>query len=305
MQVHFGLGALRPEWSSAVVCVGTFDGVHLGHQQVIGAALAESHAEGVPCILVTFDRHPAAVLAPDRRPPALSSLDQNLKVFRSLGVSVAVILPFDEGLRLLSAQEFLETILIGRLKAGSLVVGYDFAMGHNREGSPEWLAKRISTTVVPPFEMDGRSVHSSEIRELVKNGRVGEARQRLGRPYELGGVVVKGRQLGRQLGFPTANIARSLDQLMPADGIYGGRFSYLGGRFDAAISVGTRPAVGGGDRTVEAFLLDYPGDDLYGCSCHLAFNHLIREERNFENLDALSAQIALDVQQVRLLATSI
>lgn len=305
MQVHFGLGSLIAEWSSSVVCVGTFDGVHRGHQQVIGAAVRESRDRGVPCILVTFDRHPAAVLAPERLPGALSSLDQNLEQFASLGVSISLILPFDEALSQLTAQAFLDSILIGKLRASSVVVGYDFAMGHNREGDTKWLAERIATTVLPPFEVEGRRVHSSEIRALVKQGGVEAAGVLLGRPYELCGVVVRGHQLGRQIGYPTANIGRSMSQLLPADGIYGGRFWFLGGVFDAAISVGVRPAIGGGDRTVEAYLLDYPGDDLYGRSCRLSFNHLIREERNFESLEALSEQIAADVQQVRHLATSL
>jgi riboflavin kinase/FMN adenylyltransferase len=304
MQVHFGLGALCAEWPESVVCVGTFDGVHRGHRQVIGKAVGEARDREMPCVLVTFDRHPAAVLAPDRCPFALSSLEQNIRIFESLGVSVSVILPFDEALSQLSAETFLDTILISRLKAGSVVIGHDFAMGHNREGDANWLAGHIETTVVAPYTIDGRRVSSSEIRELVKKGEVEAAATLLGRSYELSGVVVQGQKLGRQLGYPTANIARSMEQLLPGDGIYAGTFSFQSGAYNAAISIGLRPAVGGSTRTVEAYLLDYPGDSLYGCPCHLGFTQRIREECDFESLEALSEQIALDVQQVRTMATS-
>ncbi len=305
MQVHFGLGGLRAEWPRAVACVGTFDGVHLGHRAVIGAAVKEARNRDLPCALVTFDRHPNAVLAPERLPQSLSTLDQNLEMFSALGVTIAVILPFDVELSRRTASEFLQGILIDRLRTCAVVVGHDFAMGHDREGDPRWLAERIATTIVPPFELDGHRVSSSEIRQHVREGSMETASRLLGRHFELSGVVVQGNRLGREIGYPTANIARSADQVVPADGVYAGSFACQAGRFVAAISIGVRPAVGGTDRTVEAYLLDYGGGSLYGLSCRLAVTRRIREERNFASLEDLAKQIEDDVQQVRTSTTSI
>ena len=155
MQVHFGIGLLAAEWKQAVVCVGTFDGVHLGHQTVVRKAIELADAAELPCILVTFDRHPASILAPDKCPKAIAGLQENLGVFEKLGIAASVVLPFDAELSRMSAERFLREILIGAVKATSLVVGHDFAMGNGREGDTDWLSARIPTTVVPPFEVDG------------------------------------------------------------------------------------------------------------------------------------------------------
>ena len=185
------------------------------------------------------------------------------------------------------------------------MIGHDFAMGHNREGDAAWLRGRIETTVVPPFEIGGHRVSSSVIRRFVSSGDVKSASELLGRPYEISGVVVKGQQLGRQLGWPTANIARSYDQAVPGDGVYAGNFFLGGDRHLAAVGIGMRPAVGGTSRTIEAYLLDYQGGEFYGQACRLAVLERLREEQDFPTLEALSQQIGRDVQQVRQMATSL
>ena len=299
MQVHFGLGALSAEWPSAVACVGTFDGVHLGHQAVIRRAVERAYGAEQPCILVTFDRHPMATLRPGSQPKSLSSLEDNLREFARLGVSVAAILPFDKMLSEMSADEFLREILQGRLRASSIVLGHDFAMGKGREGTGSWLSGHLPTEVVPAFELDGKRVSSTAIRLSVSSGDVEQAETLLGRSYKVSGIVVPGQRLGRELGFPTANIGRSLDLALPADGVYGGRFCCSEGRYTAAISIGMRPAVNGKTRTLEAHLLDYPGGSLYGRSCHLEFWKRLRPEWDFPSLEALKEQICLDVEQVR------
>jgi riboflavin kinase/FMN adenylyltransferase len=304
MQVHFGVGLLRAEWRKSVACVGTFDGVHLGHQAVIQEAVAQARTQELPCVLVTFDRHPAAILAPSLRPKSLAGLQENLQAFKSLGVSATVVLPFDAELSRMSAERFLREILIGAVKAASLVVGHDFAMGHGREGTAEWLATRVPTSIVPPFEIDGVRVSSSAIRVAVAEGRMEDASRLLGRPFALSGVVVGGRKLGRQLGFPTANIARSFDQAVPAQGVYAGWLTSSRGRYMAAASIGVRPAAGGGEQTVEAHLLDYPGDTLYGTPIELELIRRLREERNYPSLDELTRQIHLDVEETRRLLIS-
>lgn len=299
MQVHFGVELLAAEWPSAVVCMGTFDGVHLGHQEVIGAAVRQAREWECPCVLVTFDRHPAHVLAPERCPKAIAALQANLAAFERLGVAVAVILPFDFQLSQTEAEEFFQEILIKKIRAAAIIVGHDFAFGHKRRGTPDWLRERIATTVIPPFEIEGRRVSSSEIRNAVQAGKVEEAAHLLGRPFEIPGVVVAGQKLGRQLGYPTANLARSFDQVLPAYGIYSGEMTCHFGTFRAAVSIGIRPAVSGKAMTIEAYLLDYPGDSLYGSSVTLRLLARVREERYFESLDALKAQIALDVEHIR------
>jgi riboflavin kinase/FMN adenylyltransferase len=296
MLVHFGTDLLTAEWQAADACVGTFDGVHLGHQEVIRTALRRAEAAERPCVLVTFDRHPAAVLAPHKKPPSVGTLDQNLAMFRSLGVAVCVVLHFDQDLANVSAQAFLDEILIARLHAVELVVGHDFAMGKGRVGDSAWLAQRIATTVVPPFELDGRRVSSTEIRKSVGEGDVENAARLLGRPFAVQGVVVPGQKLGRQIGFPTVNIARSTEQVAPADGVYAGVCRTPEGTYRAAISLGVRPAVKGAVRTLEAYLLDYPGKLLYGKAVELSFCQRIRPERDFNDLESLSEQIAKDVE---------
>ncbi len=297
MQVHFGLELLRAEWPSSVVCVGTFDGVHLGHRAVISSAVTKAIQQELPCIVVTFDRHPAHVLAPERCPKAIESIQDNLEQFSALGVAAAIVIPFTKALSLTPAQEFLDIALVGALKANSIVVGHDFAFGKGREGTPEWLGARIQTDVIPPFELHGTRVSSSAIRSAVEAGHIDEATRLLGRPFAISGIVVAGQKLGRELGYPTANLARSFDQVTPAHGIYIGYAKTPHGVFRTAVSIGTRPAVGGTFLTIEAFLLDYPGYDLYGRSISIALHRRIRNEENFDSLEDLRDQIARDVAE--------
>lgn len=298
VQVHFGTECLHAEWPGAVACVGTFDGVHLGHQAVIKAAVRQGAVTKQPCVLVTFDRHPAATLAPAKAPQIIASLDENLRLIEGLGVSVAVVLAFDRALGETRAQDFFDNLLVGKLKAKSVVVGYDFAFGKGREGTPDWLRERIDTLIIPPYELDGKRVSSSAIRQAVVEGRFEDVIRWLGRPFELPGIVVPGLQLGRKLGFPTINLARSFEQVMPADGIYAGTCEVNSKSYKAAISIGFRPTVDAAHRTIEAFLLDYHGEDLYGHSVRLFLERRLRSEEKFATLDELRRQVAEDVRRV-------
>ncbi len=295
MQVHFGEELLRAEWTDAVGCLGTFDGVHLGHQKVISTAVARAKGKGLPCVLITFDRHPAAILAPDRCPKAIAPLSSNLKAFEELGVSVALILPFTRPLSETSAQTFLDEVFIAEAKTRHIVVGHDFAFGKDREGTTEWLQARIDTEVVAPFEVAGHRVSSSLIRRAVESGEIQSAAMWLGRPFSIRGLVVGGQKLGRELGFPTINLARSYDGVVPANGIYAGIANLSMGSFRAAISIGDRPTVGGLHRTIEAYLLDFLGTEVYGSSVDLEFHSRLRDEEKFESLAALQEQMARDV----------
>jgi riboflavin kinase/FMN adenylyltransferase len=257
MQIQFGLANFDPEWAGAVVCIGTFDGVHLGHREVIGRAVGIARDRGLPCCLATFDRHPAATLKPDKCPPAILSLDSRLALFEKLGVAITVVIPFDLEFSETPAEQFLAEVLVGKFKARHLVVGHDFAMGRHRVGDAEWLSARISTEIVAPFTNFGERVSSSLVRKAISSGELEFAERLLGSPFEIAGIVVPGDRLGRKLGFPTANVARAYRQVSPPDGVYAGKFAFSAEVFDAAISIGTRPSVGGVDRRIEAYCLDY------------------------------------------------
>ncbi|HEY3780444.1 MAG TPA: riboflavin biosynthesis protein RibF [Fimbriimonadaceae bacterium] len=297
MQVHFGVESLAAEWNSAVVCMGTFDGVHIGHREVIRTAVDKAKQRGLPCILVTFDRNPAAVLAPEKCPPYIAEQQSNLEQFAELGVAITVVLAFDEAFSKISASHFLESYLVERLHAICAVEGHDFTFGKGREGTPEWLAARLETHIVPPFLHRGVRVSSGQIRSLISEGDVEAAAELLGRPFIIPGIVVPGQRLGRTLGYPTLNLARSFQQVTPADGIYAGYCDTPLGRFKAAISIGVRPSVDN-LRTIEAYLIDYPGEEIYGSEVSLAVTRRLRESRVFANLEDLKAQIASDVADV-------
>lgn len=299
MHVHFGTELLTPEWAHAVACIGTFDGVHLGHQEVISTAVRRAREADAPCALITFDRHPASILAPERKPAAIGSTAQNLREFERLGVALALVLPFTYELSQTPAQVFFDHVVHEKLRASEIVVGHDFAFGKGREGTSEWLAARIPTDIVPAFTLDGIRVSSSAIRAAIQSGDLVRAQRLLGRPWSLSGIVGSGQKLGRTLGYPTLNLVRSFDQIVPCDGIYAGRCATPHGTYAAAISIGMRPTVSGTHRTIEAYLLDYPGDSLYGASVELAFHARLRDELKFESLDALCDQMAIDVDQVR------
>lgn len=300
MLTLFGLETLKPEWSRAVVGIGTFDGVHRGHAAVLARLLARAEKAELPAILVTFDRHPALVLAPAKAPKAIAPLSANLRAFQGLGVPLTVVLPFNAWLSRLSAEAFLDDLLIERLKAEALVVGHDFALGANREGDVEWLRARIPTEVVPPFELDGERVSSSVIRRAIEAGDLPRAERLLGRPFEIEGLVVGGKRLGRELGYPTANLARATEGVLPPNGVYACMAKTPFGDFPAALSIGVRPAVEkDGARSIEAYLMDYPGTSLYGREIRLSLLQRLRDEEHFPSLDALKDQMARDVTRAR------
>lgn len=299
MLIHFGTEQLQPDWLGSVVCVGTFDGVHLGHRELIKRTVERAKAEECASVVLTFDRHPASVLAPDRVPPSLLNLGMNLRAMGDLGVTCAVVLPFDKDLVERSAQEFFNAIFCEKLKAKQVVVGHDFAFGKGREGNGDWLGQRIETEIVPPFLVNGERVSSTAIRTLVANGDVEMAQTFLGRRFSIEGVVVGGKKLGRQLGFPTLNLARSGNQVLPKDGVYAASARTPFGEFLAAVSIGFRPSVGGESRTVEAYLLDYPSENLYGATVELEFTARVRDEAKYDSLEELKSAILDDVGRVR------
>lgn len=269
------------------VAVGEFDGVHLGHRKVI---------RGSDTVL-TFEPHPLRVVRPEAAPKLLTSLETKAELIAGLGVEELVVIPFDEGFAHQTPQEFIDHILVERLRATRVSVGENFRFGHRAAGDPEMLAAddRFDTRVVPLVEVDGEVVSSSHIRGLVLSGEVDVAARFLGAPFQLRGVVVEGERRGRTLGFPTANLVPDEALVCPGHGIYGARTPEA----CAAVSIGVRPTFGTGRALlVEAYLLDWD-QDLYGRELRIDFLERLRGERRFESPEALVAQMRLDVERTR------
>jgi riboflavin kinase / FMN adenylyltransferase len=288
------------EWEvldPTAVTIGVFDGVHLGHRRVIDDLVTRSAALD-PAVL-TFDPHPLAIIAPDRAPKMLTDIDQRLEQFRSLGVRVAGILNFPD-IRDLSAGEFCERVLAGALEARRVVIGSDFRFGRDRGGDAGFLAAAgpslgLEVEVVDMVAAKEGVVSSTRIRQALEAGEVKDAARMLARPFELKGVVEIGDRRGNQIGFPTANLAVSEGLLIPANGVYAAWAMIREEPYRSVVNIGFRPTFGGVERTVEAHLLSWSGD-LYGEPMALRFLSRIRDERKFDGVKALVAQISADVE---------
>jgi riboflavin kinase/FMN adenylyltransferase len=269
------------------VAIGTFDGVHLGHREVI---------RGNDTVL-TFDPHPLAVLKPDAEPKLLQSFPIKRDLIAGLGVEELVVIPFDREFSAKSYEQFIDDVLLDKLNATHVSVGENFRFGHAAEGSPEKLNERseFETRVVPLVEVAGETVSSSHIRGLVAAGEIDTATEFLGGPFLYEGEVVEGDRRGRELGFPTANIVPEDKLAYPGHGVYA---AWAHGR-PAAVNVGVRPpVVTGRGALIEAFLIDFDGD-LYGQTLRIGFLKRLRGEKRFDSVDELVAQMHRDVEQAR------
>ena len=280
------------------VTIGSFDGVHLGHQDVIRrtvAAAAEAHAAPA---LITFEPHPRCVLDPANCPQSITTLQEKLALLEASGVGDAIVLRFDRDLAGKSPQEFVD-MLGEAMDIRGWVIGFDFAFGNQRKGNAAWLREHgFEVAVVPPFEFEDKALHSSDIRRFINTGDVREANRLLGREYAMAGPVEMGDQVGRRLGFPTANIAVEANKLVPALGAYAGRVIALDREFVAALSVGYRPTFGGTQLRVEAFVLDFEGD-LYQKRIEMRFIEYLHPDIKFESPADLVVQLKKDVADTR------
>jgi len=278
------------------VAIGTFDGVHLGHREVIAGADT----------VLTFDPHPMSVTAPERAPELITSLQRKAELVESLGVEEMVVISFDEQFAQHSAEQFIDEVVVAGLGATRVQVGDNFGFGKRAQGRAELLLAddRFETAVMPLFELDGAPVSSSRIRSLLREGEVAEANRLLGTPYVFSAEVARGDQRGRELGYPTANLVPTAGYCTPGHGVYAGRAELAGGETKpAAINVGTRPmfeSVLG--ELIEAYLLDFDGD-LYGQQLRVEFLERLRGEAIFESVDDLKQQMAADVEATRELAS--
>ena len=311
MRVFTGIGEVPEGFGPSAVTIGKFDGLHTGHRVVIDDLLALAGDDLEP-VVITFDRNPLELLRPDRYPPPLVGLEQKLELLEGAGVGATVVLTFDETLAALEPEAFVEQVLLGPLAMRRLLVGDDFRFGHRGRGDVallEHLGRQRGFTVQVQQQVtrESRRVSSTWIRELLGAGAIEEAAQLLGRPPAVRGEVVHGAGRGRELGFPTANLAQQSDGMIPADGVYAGRL--VDRSFDppvsyaAAISVGSNPTFEGvPPKQVEAYVLDETLD-LYGHLVDVEFTHRIRGQVAYTGVEPLIAQIAVDVEQVRSLSS--
>jgi len=306
----YGLDDVPADWGRCVATIGVFDGVHRGHQRIIGRAAELGRERGLPVVVITFDPHPSEVVRPGSHPPFLCSPRRRAQLLAGLGVDAVCVLPFTVEFSRLSPDEFVRIVLAERLHAAAVVVGENFRFGHKAAGDVQLLKTLgekydFTSEGVPLLAEDGGSISSTHIRECLDRGDAAEAARALGRPHRVEGVVVRGHQRGRALGFPTANLETAPRTAVPADGIYAGWLASLDDegseteRWPAAISVGSNPTFGEGDRTVEAYALDRDDLDLYGVHAAIEFAARLRGTVRFDSVAELVDQMHRDVEQTR------
>ncbi|MFP8907376.1 bifunctional riboflavin kinase/FAD synthetase [Streptomyces atacamensis] len=308
MQRWRGLEDIPEDWGRSVVTIGSYDGVHRGHQLIIGRAVERARELGVPAVVVTFDPHPSEVVRPGSHPPLLAPHHRRAELMAGLGVDAVLVLPFTEEFSKLSPADFVVKVLVDRLHARTVVEGPNFRFGHRAAGTVETLAELGRTydydvMVVDLFERGeaggGKPFSSTLTRRLVAEGDVEGAAEVLGRPHRVEGVVVRGAQRGREMGYPTANVETLPHTAIPADGVYAGWLVVEGESMPAAISVGTNPQFDGTERTVEAYAIDRVDLDLYGLHVAVDFLSYIRGQERFDTLDGLLERMAEDVRVAR------
>jgi riboflavin kinase/FMN adenylyltransferase len=294
---------LKPGNRKVCLAIGFFDGVHLGHQQIIRQTIADARQHDALALVLTFDRHPDVVVAPERVPLLIYALPQKLRAIEALGADILLLIHFDEKFSRQPGEEFVRNLARDLGQIQSLCVGADFIFGHKRSGNVALLKKlggEIGFVVhgLAAVSLDGQIVSSTRIRELIRAGDLDAASQMLGRPYAISGRVVKGDRLGQQLGFPTANL-NTTGLVLPPNGVYAGIAKINENIHRAAINVGFRPTVTSGMQLahIEAHLLNFRGD-LYGEELELEIGEKLREEKKFASPAELREQIARDIAAV-------
>ena len=302
-QLVNALEDLQPD-RSACVAIGSFDGVHLGHQTILGNMVAHAHAAGMAAVVITFYPHPSVVLRGRRPSFYLSTPEDRSAHLLALGVDAVVTHPFNQEVASIRAADFV-TRLLDLARMRELWCGEDFTLGHKREGTvtflqAEGVRRGFSVNVITPQLMDGEPISSTRIRQTLRDGAMDQATRFLGRPFSLPGVVVDGDKRGRALGFPTANLRVDEELAIPANGVYVCQARLASGVYPAVTSIGVRPTFEsqGNKLTIEAYLMDFSGD-LYGQTLRLDFIARLRPELKFTDVEALRAQIEQDVEAAR------
>ena len=287
---------------TSVVVIGVFDGVHKGHQVLLNRA--KEIADGRSIIALTFDPHPTTVFAPDKAPTLLTTLADRVELLKIHNADQVAVIKFNEKFAAMSADEFVESVLVNQLHVSTVVIGKNFTYGHKAAGNVDTLIKsglaHNFTVDVQELKADDEVISSSRIRKLVTDGKVEKARELLSRPHRLDGVVVHGEKRGREIGYPTANLGKIEGQTIPADGVYAGWLTVGINFWPAAISIGTNPTFAGDRaRQVEAYALDQEGLDLYDKNASIEFGWYLRPTLKFDGLTELLAQMKKDCDQAR------
>jgi riboflavin kinase/FMN adenylyltransferase len=301
MRIIRSLESMAGDYPYPVLTIGAFDGIHLGHQEIIGRVRERAREQKGTSMLFTFGDHPLKVMDPGSAPPLITPPEIKRAILRKMGLDLLIQVPFSREFSRKEPRAFIEEILLGRLGMREIWVGFDFVFGKDRRGDISLLQERgqqlgFSVKVVPSVRFQGKIVSSTLIRELLKEGRVAEACRLLGRPYLVAGEVVKGSGRGRHLGFPTANIGVPKDFLLP-NGVYAGWAKVRGKTYRAAINVGTSPTFAHLDRRIEAHLLTFQGN-LYGMIIQIHFREKVREESRFMDEEELARRIREDTDLI-------
>jgi riboflavin kinase / FMN adenylyltransferase len=307
MKIIHAANELKPTRRKVCLAIGFFDGVHLGHQQIIRQTITDARQHDAIALVLTFDRHPNSVVAPDHVPPLIYSLPQKLRAIESLGTDTLLLIHFDERFSRQTGEEFIRRLARDLEKIQSLCVGLDFVFGRRRSGDVALLKKLGDKTGfavhgLAAVSLDGRIVRSTRIREAIRAGELDAASQMLGRPYAISGRVVEGDRVGRQLGFPTANLDVT-GLVLPPNGVYAGLTKVKKKSHRVALNIGFRPTIASAARElhVEAHLLDF-GGNLYGEELTVEMEGKLREERKFASSAELQRQISRDIAALRALA---
>jgi len=288
----------------SVVALGTFDGVHLGHQEILKRCSMYARCTGARAVAFTFDRHPLEVIRPQLAPPQLTDIEDKLALIEATGIEVAVVARFDEALARATPEEFVREVLVDGLRATKAVIGFNYTFGWRARGTAEALvdlSKKcgFEVEVVEPVTVGGVPVGSTEIRARLARGDVAGARAMLGRPFSMKGTVVPGHGRGRTIGYPTANMEVSGGMAVPARGVYAAIAQARGLELHAVANVGVRPTFEGRALSLEVFIMDFAGD-LYGEAVRVSFVERLRDERKFGSSTALASQIAEDVKNAKM-----
>lgn len=304
MKIYEGLSDF-PKLSNAVVTSGTFDGVHLGHQKILHRIRELARSINGETVLITFWPHPRLVLYPDEHNlRLLSTFEEKAKLLRQFGIDHLLTIPFTKEFSQLTSKEFIESVLVDTIQTKKLVIGYDHRFGKNREGSFEYLKAHheqygFDLEEISRQDVEDIGVSSTKIRHALETSDISTAINYLGRPYELNGLVIKGQQIGRSIGFPTANIHIPNDyKLIPKDGVYAVEALVNGSLYKAMLNIGNRPTVNGTQKTVEANLFDFQGD-LYDKQITIYLKAFLREEKKFDGLEALKQQLFQDQKNAK------
>ncbi len=291
----------------SVITVGNFDGVHRGHREIFRRLCDQAAKDSAVSTVITFDPHPVKIIDPERAPAAITTLSQKLDLIAESDIDILLLIPFTRAFSNVSAADFVKNILYSSLGVSRLVVGHDYAFGKNREGDERFLKQfalelGFVLDVAEPVGDDTLIFSSSAVRRFVSDGDMHEAAKILGRCHRISGTVIHGREIGRTIGFPTANIL-SENELMPADGVYAVWVEVLGNMYMGACSIGLNPTFSAGERSLEVFLFDF-NSELYGQQITVHFVEKIRNILRFEDAESLSKQIANDVTRVRTILSS-